>query len=540
VISSGDSTALLARLGFRSPERSLRELEPGWDDDRRWLILLDILGDTADPDGGLRRLRRLGDDVVRAVLDAPLEARPLVEAVAFGEYLTDLCIRTPDLALEILGRASPVRTDLREVRDAGLVKIAASDLSAEPTEESFRTASSALSRLADECVTLALGENAPLAVMAMGKYGGDELNYASDIDVLFVCAEQESAERAARRVIEVMNGPPALFRVDADLRPEGRDGPLVRTLDSYRAYYARWAHVWEFQALIKCRFGAGDASLGAAFMDMIQPFVWPEELRPEALDEIRAMKARAERQAASGGAAAREVKLGPGGIRDVEFAVQLLQLVHGRYRPDLRARSTLDALDVMGAEGYVAPDDARELADAYVFLRHVEHRLQLQAGRQTHTLPDTPQRREYIARGLGFRDTPRTPALAAFEERWSQTTAVVRGIHEQLFYRPLLETFAAAPAGVVAMAADAADERLRALGFDRPPRVREAITSMTSGASRRAKVMRAILPGVLAWTAETPEPDQALLRLADVVANLEAMPHLLAVLRDEPPIVELL
>src|SRR5205823_1108584 len=141
--------------------------------------------------------------------------------------------------------------------------------------------SAALSRLADECVARALGD-AHIAVMAMGKYGGDELNYASDIDVLFVAPDAEGAERTARELIASMQG---LFRVDADLRPEGRDGPLVRTLDSYRAYYLRWAQVWEFQALIKCRFAAGDAQTGAAFMEMIQPFVWPEELAPEAIEQ---------------------------------------------------------------------------------------------------------------------------------------------------------------------------------------------------------------------------------------------------------------
>jgi glutamate-ammonia-ligase adenylyltransferase len=366
--------------------------------------------------------------------------------------------------------------------------------------------------------------------MAMGKYGGKELNYASDIDVLFVSEDADGAQRVARDVIAAMHG---LFRVDADLRPEGRDGPLVRTLDSYRAYYERWAEVWEFQALIKCRFAAGDESLGLAFMDMIQTFVWPAELAPGAIEQIRALKARAEHEVNRRGTGPRQVKLGPGGIRDVEFAVQLLQLVHGRDRPELRAPSTLDALEALASEGYVGEDDASDLAAAYVFLRHTEHRLQLESGRQTHTLPDAPARREYIARGLRFRDTPQLSALQSFEDRWQQTTKIVRGLHERLFYRPLLETFATA-------SASAADDRLFALGYDRPPRVRDAIATMTSGAGRRAKVMRAILPGVLAWAAETPEPDEAVVRLAGVVSHLDSLPHLLAVLRDEPPVVELL
>src|SRR5205823_10867489 len=135
-----------------------------------------------------------------------------------------------------------------------------------------------------------LGGADDLAVIGMGKLGGEELNYASDVDVLFVAEEAVAAERQARAVMEITR---SCFRVDADLRPEGRDGPLVRSLESYRAYWERWAEVWEFQALIKCRFAAGDESLGNAFMEMIQPFVWPAELAPEAVEQVRALKARA-------------------------------------------------------------------------------------------------------------------------------------------------------------------------------------------------------------------------------------------------------
>jgi glutamate-ammonia-ligase adenylyltransferase len=234
------------------------------------------------------------------------------------------------------------------------------------------------------------------------------------------------------------------------------------------------------------------------------------------------------------------VKLGRGGIRDVEFAVQLLQLVHGRHDPQLRVRATLDALDVLGSEGFVAEEDVHALEDAYVFLRHVEHRLQIAGGRQTHTLPTLPRKRELLARSLGFVDAPTRSALDAFEDAWTRTTSVVRTIHERLFYRPLMEAFAATPTMRSTMSEVEADERLAALGYDRPPRVREAIAGMTAGSSRRAKVMRAILPGVLAWMAETPDPDAGMMRFADVARALDGMPHLLPVLRDEPPVVELL
>jgi glutamate-ammonia-ligase adenylyltransferase len=534
----------LARYGFRTPERAVRELPDGWRDDRSWVALLTEIGQTADPDAALLRLRRLGDDVLQRAKADPPHARALLRCVGYSDYLTELLVRTRGLTDELLGGARVSSEDVQVVRDAGFVRIAAADLSSEPTRDSFARTGRMLSDLADDCVRHVLATEAddvPLAVLGMGKYGAQELNYASDIDVLFVAeAADERAERLGRRLIEVMNGPPVLFRVDADLRPQGRDGALVRTLPAYREYYERWAQVWEFQSLIKCRAAVGDAALGRAFLDTAEPFVWPESWGGETVEQIRALKARAEREVDRRGLASRQVKLGRGGIRDVEFAVQLLQLVHGRHHPELRVRATLDALDLLAEEGFVAPEDARDLTDAYVFLRHVEHRLQLEAGRQTHTLPTSTAKREHVARGLGFADDKAGTALDAFEDVWTRTTNVVRTIHERLFYRPLMEAFASAPTVAVSMSPAEADERLAALGFDRPPRVREAITAMTSGGTRRAKVMRAILPGVLSWMAEAPEPDAGMERLAAITKPLDGLAHLLAMMRDEPPVVETL
>jgi glutamate-ammonia-ligase adenylyltransferase len=538
-------TAFLARLGFRAPEKAVAELPDGFVDDPRWTLLLTILGTVADPDAALRRLKRLGPDVVDKALSHPDGARSLLNAIGFSEYLTDLCVRTPGLALELLGAPRRDHPGLVAFRDAEFVHIAAEDLSFVPDRATFQTTTRAITDLADAALARALADadgQDRIAVFAMGKYGAQELNYSSDIDVLFVSrdGDADTHERIARRVMEVMNGPPVIFRVDANLRPEGRDGLLVRTLDSYRAYYERWAQVWEFQSLIKCRFAAGNAELGRGFIEMIQPFVWPERLRPEAVEQVRALKARAEDEVYRRGLRAREVKLGRGGIRDVEFAVQLLQLVHGRHHPELRVRSTLEGLDILSSEGFVGEDDARELEDAYVFLRHVEHRLQLDAGRQTHTLPESAAKREHLARGLRFTDGPSGSALDEFERTWSRTTGVVRTIHERLFYRPLMEAFAGTPTVRSTMSDEEVDERLDLLGFDHPPRARDAIRKMTEGGTRRAKVMRALLPGILAWIAETPEPDAGMVRLADVVKELDTFAHLLAVLRDEPPVTELL
>ena len=174
--------------------------------------------------------------------------------------------------------------------------------------------------------------------------------------------------------------------VDAALRPEGSRGPLVRTLSSHVAYYRRWARTWEFQALLKARPVAGDQDLGHEWLAALDPLVWHAAERPEAVDDVRAMRRRivanvpaAERD--------REIKRGPGGLRDIEFAVQLLQLVHGRLDPDLRSPTTLVALAELGRAGYVDEDDASRLAEAYRFLRRLEHRLQLREGTQVYAMP---------------------------------------------------------------------------------------------------------------------------------------------------------
>ena len=265
-----------------------------------------------------------------------------------------------------------------------------------------------------------------LAVIAMGKCGARELNYASDVDVIFVgglggdaergaaggsgrdadsgreAGPLRTATRLATRMIRICSDPAtedALFPVDPNLRPEGRDGPLVRTLAGHRAYYERWAKTWEFQALLKARPVAGDAELGAAYLAAIQPLVWQSAQRENFVADVQAMRRRV-LGSLPADRAGREIKLGPGGLRDIEFAVQLLQLVHGRTDETLRAAATLDALDALAKGGYVGRQDAASLADAYRFLRAVEHLLQLRHLRRTHMLPEDPAVLRQVGRAL--------------------------------------------------------------------------------------------------------------------------------------------
>jgi [glutamine synthetase] adenylyltransferase / [glutamine synthetase]-adenylyl-L-tyrosine phosphorylase len=374
-----------------------------------------------------------------------------------------------------------------------------------------------LAALAEVCLGVALDVAAPqvpFAIIGMGKLGGSELNYSSDVDVLFVHdGDAAEAERAAKAVLSVMTDPTPdgiVFRTDTDLRPEGRSGPITRSLDSYAAYYERWAQTWEFQALLKARPVAGDAQLGARFVETVAPLVWPDALDPDAVREVRAMKERSESEMRRLGLDELEVKRGRGGIRDIEFAVQLLQLVHGRHDTAVRSPTTLRALEQLAVGGYVNQRDSDRLTRAYTFLRTVEHRLQLHADQQTHTLPTDRSARERLARILGYRDRGDASAGNQFESAHRAWQAEVRSIHERLFFAPILETLAGASG---ALPLDAAEERLAAFGFIDVAQIRPALRELATGLTRRSKVMQQLLPVMLEWLSSTPDPDLGLLQL---------------------------
>ncbi|MEI8081723.1 MAG: bifunctional [glutamine synthetase] adenylyltransferase/[glutamine synthetase]-adenylyl-L-tyrosine phosphorylase, partial [Actinomycetes bacterium] len=438
-----------------------------------------------------------------------------------------------------------------------LLGLGARDLAGQMT---FGAVTAFLADLADAvlaaCLTIANSQlpadAAPcvLSIIALGKAGGRELNYISDVDVVFVCepgvladgelaAEDEALKTGtllARGVMRAANestSEGSIWEVDAALRPEGKSGALVRTLASHVGYYERWAQTWEFQALLKARYAAGDAELGARYVDAVAPFVWAAADRPDFVADVQKMRARVEEHL-SAKTAERELKLGKGGLRDVEFSVQLLQLVHGRSDVMLRSPNTLVALEAMSTWGYVGREDAGTLTAAYKFLRTMEHRLQLFRMRRTHVVPEDAASLRRLGRSMGFRGESSRELV----EEWARHRRAVRRLHEKLFYRPLLNAVARLAPGEARLTREAARERLTALGYVDPDGALRHLEALTLGVSRRAAIQRTLMPVLLGWFADGPNPDAALLAFRRVSETLGGTPWYLRMLRDDSETAE--
>ncbi|MCG8968610.1 bifunctional [glutamine synthetase] adenylyltransferase/[glutamine synthetase]-adenylyl-L-tyrosine phosphorylase [Streptomyces sp. CL12-4] len=567
----------LLRHGFTDPSAAERlldgvELAPVRNDP----VLLEALGATADPDLALHGLVRLLEaqpdpTARRELLDTLIAAKPLRDRLlgvlgaseALADHLArhagdwqalvtyeprDLHRGVAEFEGGLAGATDPV--SLRVAYRRCLLSIAARDVcgtidvaetAAELADLATATLRAAL-RLAEE----AAPEDAALcrlAVIAMGKCGGHELNYVSDVDVIFVGesaeglaeADETKALRAATslashmmRICSETTVEGTIWPVDANLRPEGRNGPLVRTLSSHVAYYQRWAKTWEFQALLKARPVAGDLALGGEYVAALQPLVWQAAERENFVADVQKMRRRVVENIPVA-EVDRQLKLGPGGLRDVEFAVQLLQLVHGRADTSLRSGTTLDALKALAAGGYVGRADAAQLDEAYRFLRSMEHRIQLHRLRRTHLVPEDEADLRRLGRSLGLRNDPVTGLL----REWRRHAAVVRRLHEKLFYRPLLDAVAQLAPGETRLRPDAARERLVALGYADPAAALRHLEALASGVTRKAAIQRTLLPVLLGWFADSADPDAGLLNFRKVSDALGKTPWYLRLLRDE-------
>lgn len=572
----------VGRLGLVDPQAAERMAQLGWyeHDDQAHVDLLWSLSRAADPDAALLALVRLSEnpdagwDELNAALlaERPLRGRlfgVLGASLALGDHL----IAQPQSWKLLRGNVKlPTRDELRAVftgcvdealaapgsamvrlrtryRDQLLV-LAALDLAATVEDEPvvpFTVVAAHLSDLADAALAAALrvaensvcGDRTPprLAVIAMGKCGARELNYVSDVDVIFV---GEQADTVTTRVASEMMrlASEAFFQVDAGLRPEGRSGELVRTVESHIAYYQRWAKTWEFQALLKARAAVGDAELGRRYLDALMPMVWVACEREDFVVEVQAMRRRVE-QLVPAEVRGREIKLGSGGLRDVEFAVQLLQLVHGRGDDSLHVASTVDALAALGQGGYIGREDAANLTASYEFLRLLEHRLQLQRLKRTHLLPeaDDEEAVRWLARAAHIRPDGRHDAAGVLREELRHQNLRVSQLHAKLFYQPLLESIG--PAGLEiahGMTSEAAERQLAALGYEGPQTALKHMSALVNLSGRRGRVQSVLLPRLLNWMSYAPDPDGGLLAYRRLSEALSGESWYLATLRDKPAV----
>jgi glutamate-ammonia-ligase adenylyltransferase len=564
----------LLRHGFTDPSAAERllesaELAPIRNDP----VLLEALGATADPDLALHGLVRLLEaqpdhTTRRELLDTLIAAKPLRDrllgVLGACAALADHLARHPhdwqalvmyeprDLhpGVEEFERGLAQATDpvsLRVAYRRCLLSIAARDVcgttDVAQTAAELADLATATLRAALAIARTATPDDAALcrlAVIAMGKCGGHELNYVSDVDVIFVGeavdgADEGKALRAATKLASHMmricsetTVEGSIWPVDANLRPEGRNGPLVRTLSSHLAYYQRWAKTWEFQALLKARPVAGDLGLGEEYVAALEPLVWKAAERENFVADVQKMRRRVVENIPVA-EIDRELKLGPGGLRDVEFAVQLLQLVHGRADTSLRSGTTLDALQALAAGGYVGREDAGRLDDAYRFLRAMEHRIQLYRLRRTHLVPVDEADQRRLGRSLGLRTDP----VAELNREWKRHATYVRRLHEKLFYRPLLDAVAQLAPGEARLSPEAARERLVALGYGDPAAALRHLEALASGVTRKAAIQRTLLPVLLGWFADSADPDAGLLNFRKVSDALGKTPWYLRLLRDE-------
>ncbi|WP_158886440.1 bifunctional [glutamine synthetase] adenylyltransferase/[glutamine synthetase]-adenylyl-L-tyrosine phosphorylase [Amycolatopsis anabasis] len=581
------ASASTARYGFTDGRAEEQLRAAGW-----WgasgptdgsVEILVALSRSADPDLALRGLERIreSDESGWPELAAALRTDPALRgrligvlgtSTALGDFLVGAPGRwrglagspataTEEYTAKLLtavgsGTREPLTENaaeqaLRVAYRALLLEIAAADLGYVVEScldrPSYADVAARLTALAEAALIAGLAvaeyeigaaDEARLAVIAMGKCGGRELNYVSDVDVIFVGdGDPQVATRLASTMMRVVGK--ACFEVDAALRPEGKAGALVRTLDGHTAYYQKWARTWEFQALLKARPVAGDADLGRQYAEMVAPMVWSAADRENFVPDVQQMRRRVEGHVPSE-LAERELKLGRGGLRDVEFAVQLLQLVHGRVDPELRSASTMDALKALGAGGYVGRADAAELADSYEFLRKVEHRLQLRRLRRTHLFPAASEITELrvLARATGIRPARGRGEGEVLLAEFRRHAQRIRRLHEKLFYRPLLQSVANVPTDALRLTTKQAASRLAALGYAAPDGALQHIKALTAGVSRRAAIQQTLLPVLLGLFADTPDPDGGLLAYRKVSEALEATPWYLRVLRDEGAVVE--
>jgi glutamate-ammonia-ligase adenylyltransferase len=455
---------------------------------------------------------------------------------------------------------------IRRFRRRETLRLGARDLIGEATVEETTLE---LSNLADVCLqsvfAIALGSlraqyklkestavvTSRFSIIGMGKLGGQELNYSSDVDVIFVYGEEGTLiptlthhqffTKLAEEIIRAVAAPSAegnIFRIDLRLRPEGKSGPLVRSLDSCENYYAEFGETWERMALIKARPIAGDENVGAEFLGMVQPFVYAPHAGENVIQQMAAMKKRIEEEVVREGHLTRHVKLGIGGIREIEFIVQAFQVLRGARLLQLRDRNTLRTLSTLVKTKTLSGAEASSLAGAYRFLRNVEHRLQMEMELQTHTIPDEEHALYRLARSLGF-DT-----VKKFYAAQEAQTAAVRKIYGSVLANAGVSSISKTAATL--LAPDKLPKVLASAGFVDVSAALKVVDGLWNGpgfghVSQRTKdLFVSLFPTLLQWSAQVADPDASLARFDKFVSAYGSRGLLYEIFASHPKLVEML
>lgn len=550
----------LARQGFNDLSGALADLDK----------LVELLGDSArpsthylsqgaDPDSALKFTVLLAETEskrLKKVISNEISATAYFKSVAVSEGVQSILQRFPDyldvylqrdfqmdkkFMSEAMARASD-QDELRRIYRKLLLGVVAFDVSNAPSEAFDRVsamladlAAAALQRAFElACAENGQGQDFPMSIIAMGKTGGLELNYVSDVDVIFACSDEvddeqlQIATKIANRLMRMIDSTstePPLWEVDPNLRPEGKDGAMVRRIRSHLSYYQKWAKNWEFQALIKARHIAGDAQTGKQYEQTIGVLAWDSLDSSRVVEEVRGMRKRVldnlpkEQHTTN-------LKLGNGGLRDIEFTVQLLQLVHGRHDESVRDQNTLKAIQSLTKASYLGRKDAQAFTEYYKYLRSVEHRLQLRGLKRTHLLPEDGDTRT-LARAINPQKDPTDFSSSLLEIR-----KTVKQMHESVFFRPLLNMVADLETDDFMLREEDTNNRLRALGFADPKAALGHIRALTKGVSRRASIQRQLLPVMLRWLSEGDNPDRALISFRRLSEDLGDSHWFLGMLRD--------
>ncbi len=516
-----------------------------------------------------------------------------------SEQLFDLLWRELEL-VDSMGQAMEL---LRQFKHTQTLRIGVGDLLAERRLDQVAAQISYLASTIVDCAYRWLrsrfvakwgrpigsgGRDCQYCVLALGKLGGFELNYSSDVDLIFVFDEagivtstdshqgcslpklthQEFFSRLSQQLVKLVGEPTqrgVCYRVDLRLRPNGASGKICRSYDSMMQYYDLQGRTWERQALIKCRPIAGDIELGARLLEHLNPWIYRHNLSRADIGGIKALKRQIERRARDAGEDETNIKTGNGGIRDIEFVIQFLQLLNGGDLPEVRTPNTLEAVQRLEKTKCLSPAESTVLAKNYPWLRRLEHRLQMMFDLQTHSLPTEPEKLLKIAKTIGFVDDPPSSLVMQFQNTLKEVTESNRKILNHLLHGsfgmafgsmrdtggaehrldheevPLEVDLILDPAPEISMIEGA----LRPYGFEDINSSYQRLVELSHEptaflANRRCKhFLASVAPALLAELSKTPDPDRSLVTLATVSECLGAKGVLWELFRFNPPTLSL-